>query len=583
SYIKGPTALFVDNFPVHVSATSKSIVCNQLCSIIVPLPPRSTSTCQSLDVGVMGPFKAKLRALWMKKMLNIKANTPVLTLKEKRCPKLQKLWLSHNHIKSIANLEPCCDLRELWLQDNQIQQLGNSLSRLTNLHSLALAKNQISHFEELSNLVHLPHLCSLSLHDEHYGSNPITLATGYKIYVMNQLPQIRVLDGLEISPNDQNHAQDTYLQRVLAFNDRIDQIQQDHERAMAAIDTRRNHNASHADMLQQELVSAFKSLEDVIRRGRENISKEHTRQELLREKYTTLLHNTLQSIQDDYITQLDDMIAAESNSAKDTDMMFEILEQRLAAEEIHIQTIMYLQRTFLLQRLTDSTPEFRFAASLFLRPLQSEHDKLKILQIYKCHNAFYSTELVIFHAKQAKEFFAYYSNPWLAIAMDKHNDQNQARHHEIMISRKPENHSLFFDFSNLATTEEVVYEFDQRQEEIWIYFPNSTESPLEVLSLLYHCLCFETPSFIDESKLKTLASSISYDLFDEDLTNAHFDQSYDGRIQQAVSEYKDALWNDLEPKKQKGNGDSKRVLLQNILQEQEAQKLQLRQQIQKGK
>ncbi|KDO31021.1 hypothetical protein SPRG_19567 [Saprolegnia parasitica CBS 223.65] len=38
----------------------------KLKSDLYPLPPNTTSTCQPLDVGVMGPFKAKLRALWLR-------------------------------------------------------------------------------------------------------------------------------------------------------------------------------------------------------------------------------------------------------------------------------------------------------------------------------------------------------------------------------------------------------------------------------------------------------------------------------------------------------------------------------------
>ncbi|OQR84030.1 hypothetical protein ACHHYP_20706 [Achlya hypogyna] len=37
-----------------------------LKSELYALPPNTTSVCQPLDVGVMGPYKAKLRALWLR-------------------------------------------------------------------------------------------------------------------------------------------------------------------------------------------------------------------------------------------------------------------------------------------------------------------------------------------------------------------------------------------------------------------------------------------------------------------------------------------------------------------------------------
>jgi hypothetical protein len=40
-------------------------VATELFGLLCPFPPHSTSVCQPLDVGVMGPLKAKLRWLWL--------------------------------------------------------------------------------------------------------------------------------------------------------------------------------------------------------------------------------------------------------------------------------------------------------------------------------------------------------------------------------------------------------------------------------------------------------------------------------------------------------------------------------------
>ena len=60
------SVLLVDNFSAHTSAESFNTVKDELMSELVPLPPNTTSVCQPLDVGIMGPFKAKIRALWLR-------------------------------------------------------------------------------------------------------------------------------------------------------------------------------------------------------------------------------------------------------------------------------------------------------------------------------------------------------------------------------------------------------------------------------------------------------------------------------------------------------------------------------------
>ena len=63
SEINDRTILILDNFDSHVSAESFSYVEEELSSEISALPPNSTSICQPLDVGVMGPFKQTVMIL----------------------------------------------------------------------------------------------------------------------------------------------------------------------------------------------------------------------------------------------------------------------------------------------------------------------------------------------------------------------------------------------------------------------------------------------------------------------------------------------------------------------------------------
>jgi hypothetical protein len=60
--IDGPAALILDNFDSHVSEEGQRVVAEELNSKVAPFPPNTTAVCQPLDVGVMGPLKAKIRS-----------------------------------------------------------------------------------------------------------------------------------------------------------------------------------------------------------------------------------------------------------------------------------------------------------------------------------------------------------------------------------------------------------------------------------------------------------------------------------------------------------------------------------------
>lgn len=63
--VEGPSVLLVDNFDAHVSDEGTALVAEEANCQVCPLPANSTSVCQPLDVGVMGPLKAKLRTFWV--------------------------------------------------------------------------------------------------------------------------------------------------------------------------------------------------------------------------------------------------------------------------------------------------------------------------------------------------------------------------------------------------------------------------------------------------------------------------------------------------------------------------------------
>ncbi|RHY75440.1 hypothetical protein DYB34_014064 [Aphanomyces astaci] len=64
-HVQDASVLLVDNLECHVSEASYDKTEEAMFSVIEPLPPNSTSRCQPLDVGVMGPFKAMLKTEWL--------------------------------------------------------------------------------------------------------------------------------------------------------------------------------------------------------------------------------------------------------------------------------------------------------------------------------------------------------------------------------------------------------------------------------------------------------------------------------------------------------------------------------------
>ena len=94
--IKAPSVLLVDNLDCHVSAESHDIVAGELFSQIQALPPNSTSVCQPLDVGVMGPLKKLLEMEWVEE----DRDSEQLTAREKRLRMIERTVRSWDAITS---------------------------------------------------------------------------------------------------------------------------------------------------------------------------------------------------------------------------------------------------------------------------------------------------------------------------------------------------------------------------------------------------------------------------------------------------------------------------------------------------
>jgi hypothetical protein len=218
------------------------------------------------------------------------------------------------------------------LQGNKISRISG-LSSLVHLSSLSLASNRISDYKELQRLASLPSLVEVSFRDVHFGDCPVCLLDGYRNSVLIWLKQLRVLDGVEVTSDDRDSAQDAYLQKVFQFNQRVEELQREHEREMHGIEQRRKRIVAHSDVLTSEMMAAFDGLESLVSSGREQIAAEHRRQMRVRNENASALAAALATLGRLHSVEVERRIAEEKQAARDEERLLLVLESRAIAEK----------------------------------------------------------------------------------------------------------------------------------------------------------------------------------------------------------------------------------------------------------
>ncbi|RHY15347.1 hypothetical protein DYB30_006037 [Aphanomyces astaci] len=398
----------------------------------------------------------------------------------------------------------------------RLEPVAHTLTRL------CLADQELTKLEALC----LPHLRHLSLADEHYGTNPITAETGYKIFVVNQL--------------------------------------------------------------KQELLGAFRALEDVVTKGRKAMADEHARHQLMREKHTTALHHKLQSLQQDYLAQLDSLITQ-------SDALFELLERRAVAEEEQALAVAQLQTSATtFHHVADSSPDFRYIASLFVGLDPSEAGQRtdddvdwKVLQLYKCHTSLRqqpfspdgkpSPSVPLFLAGQAALVHSFFTDnvlppsSWLAsdpaIATIGHADHchmlvchvaSTVQVHEVHVEGGAWDEQLLVHTERHATLWTKVHFHMHSRVTSVVYLPpaapsTSCPSTVDVIPV-YYAVCAATPCTVDEAELQRLLHDAGHPPSvggaacgtDKDTADALLQQCQ-ARMRKEVEAYQRHLWDDLQP------------------------------------
>jgi len=102
---------------------------------------------------------------------------------------VQALYLQYNRIEVIEGLDDLTGLQFLALQHNRLRKVEN-LKHLKQLQFLDLSSNKISELDEKE----IPQ----SVQILNLKSNPCRVESGYKDRLRAQLPELMMLDGLEL-------------------------------------------------------------------------------------------------------------------------------------------------------------------------------------------------------------------------------------------------------------------------------------------------------------------------------------------------------------------------------------------------
>ena len=114
--------------------------------------------------------------------------------------------LSDNSISKIESLPKLMHLHSLMLINNRVTSIEKDFAiNCPNLENLILTNNKISNIEEIDNLCSCKSLVRLSLVD-----NMITKLKYYRLYVIYNLPNLRVLDFQQVKSKERQAAKELF-------------------------------------------------------------------------------------------------------------------------------------------------------------------------------------------------------------------------------------------------------------------------------------------------------------------------------------------------------------------------------------
>nr|XP_022902035.1 centrosomal protein of 97 kDa-like [Onthophagus taurus] len=185
----------LDNIDSYTKVQKLSAVRNQLLRMHQVCRLQSLHTLNLANNGIL--TIEGLKDLIHLRVLNLAKNN-IKTIEHLNTNvNLEHLDLSENSITHIVDLSFLKNLRELLLHNNKIGHLRQCDRFLpTSLITLTLASNNISDLNEISQLVNLKNLNSISI-----AGNPCVTMTGNKIgfdyrpFIINWCMNVQIIDG----------------------------------------------------------------------------------------------------------------------------------------------------------------------------------------------------------------------------------------------------------------------------------------------------------------------------------------------------------------------------------------------------
>ncbi|XP_045478638.1 centrosomal protein of 97 kDa [Harmonia axyridis] len=202
----------LDNIDSFVKLQKLSIVRNQLLRMYGVCRLHSLHTLNLAHNGI-------LTIEGLKELINLKwlclAGNNIKTIEHLNTNmQLEYLDLSENSIVHINDISFLKNLKELYLHNNKINHLVQCDRFLPiSLINLTLANNNISDLNEISQLVHLTNLTSISI-----ANNPCVNMSGknigfdYRPFVINWLMNVTVIDGYVVDAIESLRAEWLYSQ-----------------------------------------------------------------------------------------------------------------------------------------------------------------------------------------------------------------------------------------------------------------------------------------------------------------------------------------------------------------------------------
>ena len=122
---------------------------------------------------------------------------------------LDTLWVNNNQLTSLTGLEENIRLRHLYAHCNKIESVEETLRDFKFLITLTLSENKLvdSH-EVITELKKLKYLQTLNL----YG-NAIAQEDNYRLKIISEIPWIKVLDRIKVTPDEIHKAKEYKARR----------------------------------------------------------------------------------------------------------------------------------------------------------------------------------------------------------------------------------------------------------------------------------------------------------------------------------------------------------------------------------